>query len=513
MKYLLLVACLISSFPLYAQQEWSWLSRPEEWTHSSLFEWSQRVNDQILNKTDPWTNKVEFVYSTKLDSAVERLEETGEKLRKFFYGYDADGYQVEEFTYHWDASEGDWIPYEWAVNERNLDGSIREMAIYRWGGEWVGVFRFKHSYGSDGELLEYLSYDWNVVDQEWTPYWKRTYQYRRKGTRIHILEYIWDNTQTDWVGQFRYYEEYNSDGVRLDMIQEIWNPSSQSWDYQLREQVLVDPDGYWQDEIRSRFEGASGWEPFSKVKLRFDEANRQVAEFHYDWVVSSQLWRPLTRTQKEWGIHGIDLEVSEVWSQSQAEWQKSEEKQYRYDPDGRLNRILSNVFDTNSRELLIQYSQNRKVEALGNLLKKNLLYRNSHGDPWAVNFQYDYQYSYEESGGYVLGISASPNLRISHRFQTHTDRVRLVDYFYSEFEGAYEADLEPYPNPSSGQVFWEVGVRVQADVFLYDLQGRLVGQAEVLRGKPVDFQEVPGGIYIWVLIGDGIFDRGKIQMN
>lgn len=103
----------------------------------------------------------------------------------------------------------------------------------------------------------------------------------------------------------------------------------------------------------------------------------------------------------------------------------------------------------------------------------------------------------------TVRATGNPELRAVSRTRV-VEETQVLSAVYPETgEPAF------YPNPASGRIFF----REAAELQIYNLSGRLMKNCSVVRGGGVDCSDLPGGVYLVVLVNGTAQGRYKLVIR
>ena len=426
----------------------------------------------VISNTQAWT------WSTALDANqwVDRHREEST--------YDSNGDMVEmlihEWYFNWDTNSNELTIKNKTTYAYNTDHLPTVITFSDWDFQletWYYRNKNEFSYNEQGQITQMIGYSqYNETLQEWVPYQKYIYGYDYAGENSMTGYYNWNANIGDW--QLDSKSEYLEDeeGRLLLDTYVYWSSNLNSELVSYREEHTYNERGQMTLDL---------W--FSSHEA-YDGQNYFLSAYGYKWVMIYDSNGYLTEAQ------GHEYENGEYVLNEKTEIF------YSSTHPGAVDYDLTYEWDNESSSL----KQTRKTVGVYNYD----ITRNQMIVPFDESAMDAYRY-FE-----YMPISAT-DYRCAAEISDWLESSRTLVYFtQAEFSTVDTPSADGqllYPNPVRDQLQVKLpnGVQ-QAELLLFDAQGRLISRAQLTASQTVDLANLNAGLYLYRLITDKGMFNGKL---
>ncbi|MEN8229989.1 MAG: T9SS type A sorting domain-containing protein, partial [Bacteroidota bacterium] len=103
------------------------------------------------------------------------------------YAYDTNGNVTEYIDYEWDSVTSNWIVRYRIAYAYDTNGNVTEYIDYEWDSvtsNWIAWYRIAYTYDTNGNVTEYIDYEWDSGIHDWVYYSKRVSYWSELTTSI-----------------------------------------------------------------------------------------------------------------------------------------------------------------------------------------------------------------------------------------------------------------------------------------------------------------------------------------
>ena len=418
---------------------------------------------KIINKYDSYGNTVSEVKSI-MDNTYNWLV-TEIKKHKISY-YPNSTIQLDTFYKSYRIQN---TMQKYRTINTYLNNQIESSYYSSWdtlSSSWETLAKSTKTYNANG--LETVC-EWFKRDNSssaWLPYKKEDYTYDGNNNLTQKLIYNWNNT---WVPEKRRQYYYNALNKDTTLTISEWETSTSQWfDTYLQQSnydananlvlVLVKIKTAVPGQLRNS----------SKYMYTYNSSNQLVLRINQSWYVDSNDWKGMSKWEYAYDSHSNRIqEVYHIINASLTSWSKNSKTEYIYDNTYSFSDLLlPNGLDYDS----IRFSH-------------MLLYRKG----YAWNFSNQIWDSGAESAYY------------------YTEKTLLA---------LQESSIDiyrVYPNPASDYIQFDLPkFKNKATLFIYDIQGKLILETNVLNNARINIQTLKSGMYIYKVCEDADAYNGKL---
>lgn len=454
-------------------------------------------------------------------------------------------------NYYWNAPESD----EWKLDSRTINSFdsqgrvvISNTEAWAWSlpleaYKWVDRYREESMYDSNGDLEEYLYFEWyyswendsNILNTKN----KTTYSYNSNHEPTVITHYGWDMQLENWYHRNKTENSYNELGQLVQVIQySQYNEASQLWLADRKDVYGYDATGEtsltgyysWNQEIND-------WQLISLSEYLEDEEGRLLVDKYVFW--SDNLNMEVVSYHEEYAYNEMGQMTLDMWISSN---EYTDGQNYYLNSYGYKYEISYNSNGYMTGSLSFNYENGAFVQSE----KMDIYYSSTH--PGAIDYEIASEWDVESDswiqtrktvGAYNYDIKRNQmivpfdeDVLDAYRYFEYmpvssTDYMwvneitdwmeyyRTLVYFtqaeFSSIDNPAATDLRLYPNPVRDQLQLQLPADVQqAELLLFDAQGRLISRAPVATTQTVDMTHLNAGLYFYRLNTDKGMFNGKI---
>lgn len=291
---------------------------------------------------------------------------------KFVYTYDGEGNTIETIEYQWNIVDNTWKrKFRTTCTE-----STNEMVTtqYTWitsADQWVEYVKDSCFNSPSGGECYVLS--WNWITHSWRPTWKSTNQTDQNGNKVFVSNYRWiNNAWTLTQISNRFQTSFDAEGRMLESIQATWDTSTLSWNNAFKGTLEYNTAGQRTDDANYNWStDANDWQGTSRTSYTY-ENNKILSIIYYDWEESDNLWKAYVNRIHTYNAHG-DLATidSYQFDEELGEWvfgQPHGSYSYAYTPEGRVGEKIESYWYGPWNALVYSYRTNYAYDAAGNVI-------------------------------------------------------------------------------------------------------------------------------------------------
>jgi hypothetical protein len=436
---------------------------------------------------------------------------------KYYYGYNAQGYQISRATWKWNATLGDY-----AIN---TSGGLAEYEV-----------------DANGNMTRVIGYNYDATTQVYTPYFSQTYSYDANNNKTSEYYFnAYDAATGTFIATVAYAQgkkwTYDNNGNVLEYeILEGGDPSGvhvPGW----KNTYIYDSNNAQIQDIYSMWDaGTSAWLPKTKKDdvFVYDGNNNPTSQVHseYDyvadaWVEKTDMWKEYTNTYTYDVNNRITEKLIELTDLALG---KRTLGKYVYEYDGNGNMTLATYYQYASFTLANKITYT--YDANGNLIMEEPL--KFFADEWLGN-GYKYEYAYDDNGNqtfyrrwewdstakawkgsiyssysWTQEFNAEGFVINKYTYKWNATTSAYIEdqeflYHYADLATAVEdvdnMNVSVYPNPTQG-LFTVSNVDAGTSVAVYSLTGAKVFETGSTNSvMNIDITSQPNGVYIMV-VGD-----------
>lgn len=192
--------------------------------------------------------------------------------------------------------------------------------------------KYEFSYDSNGNLTQYVFYNWSSSSNAWIASYKREYCYDSNRNLIQAIYYYW-NSSSFWVASSKVEYDYDSNGNQAQAIYYNWTSTSNTWMVSDKDKYSYDSNGNRIQELSYNWNSTSNaWEiASSKGEYSYDSNGNQTQVIYYNWSSSSNTWTAFSKGEYSYDSNGNQTQFIFYHCSSNA-W--SYKREYNYDNNG-----------------------------------------------------------------------------------------------------------------------------------------------------------------------------------
>ena len=235
---------------------------------------------------------------------------------KIDYTYDTNGNLTQFIFYDWNGSEfvNEWkTDYTYDTNE-----NLTQVIDYNWDiSQWGIDYKIEYTYDTNGNLTQEIEYSWNGV--QWGNQWKTDYTYDTNENLTQVIEYHWYGSEFE--NEYKTDYTYDTNGNLTQEIEYSWN--GVQWDNEWKTDYTYDTNGNITQYIDVYWNGVqwgNEWKTeftynnsysFSDLILPFFYSNTEVKIF-FNHMLTNGKGYIWDETLSDWKIRdNIDFSYSE----------------------------------------------------------------------------------------------------------------------------------------------------------------------------------------------------------
>lgn len=396
---------------------------------------------------------------------------------KVEFKYDANWNMIQDLDYEWDETTGQLVNIYKSDYSYDAKGNMTQGIYY---GGWddeneeihlpVTVSRYKetYTYDANGNMTQGIEYRWDKISNQFVTDWKYDYTYDASGNLIQEIASWFDTNQVETKTKMEY--KYDTKGKLTLSTSFDFSSNTNEWIKGNIEEYTYDSKGNNTLVLKTDLQGISndvGYYGYEKDEYTYN-ANGQVTQYlnsrmeNGAWIVydkNTTMYDDKGNTTQEIGYYN--------WDEQTNQWMDIWKSEYTFD------------YKYTTNDLVVPWWWEEEFETEGNLMTE-------------IN-DYDWNIvtnQWESDGKLILSYSPV--------------NVTSVNPLNTEI-------LSIFPNPCFESVSFNLpDSYTQISFELFDLQGRMVIQKQIINNEKVSMEGLGSGMYIYKLNIDGKKQSGKL---
>ncbi len=414
-------------------------------------------------------------------------------------------------TQIYDEEDEEWVQAGTIHFSYDDAGRRTKSEMYMDFGEPLGEImtqRIEYSYNADGQLIETIESEFNIVVSELVPEYKREYYYDQEGLPDEVLDYFWDGDE--WLLSYKQTFVFDSD-VNLSDVAYPFLAVAMLFEWEL--EAEVDPH-------------------IQKLPLEITEYEYYDADFHKDYHTAF-FYSPTDDTVEEYTITATAGDGGSISPEGEITVMEGDDQAFAIEADDGYQ-IEDVLVDDASAGAVDSYtfedvSSNHTIHATFVATVEEYTITATAGDGGSISPEGeitvmegdDQAFAIEADDGYqiedVLVDDASVGAVDSYTFEdvssNHTIHATFVADDVAVDEVPESLELFLYPNPADNYVSIEASINMN-EVRLYDILGQVVYNAAVGdTNYKITLDGLKTGIYfLQVSTADGVTTK-RLQVS
>lgn len=343
---------------------------------------------------------------------------------------------------------------------------------------WQNTTKSEYTYNANESLTSSTNYSgFDEVKNEWIPMQKTEMDYNADFSYAYYKSYNWDIDLNEWKLVYAQYSEQNENGYAT-------HSGFGNYDYNVNQFYLNYEDiREYDNENRltmhselNRTLQYDEYVPFvltygDKVEYSYSNEGQIVSEINYTY--ESDDFIPQNKYEYSYDAQhpdGLESEIYYEWNALSSSWEK------------KTKGVLTTNYDVKRDQLILPFGEedeSHELKMYFNYMATEFLQYiwSDDTNDWVENTNYKIYYSSHEPSGLIKKNSS---------------------------------DISLYPNPTSDFISVNLNEGDNANIALYDLQGRKVYESSVVNSSRIDVSQFNKGIYFYQLSVEGKTVSGKL---
>ncbi len=328
----------------------------------------------------------------------------------------------------------------------------------------------------------------------------------------------------EWVVQRKFVFAYDAGNNLQEKSIHTWYPEYQSFLNFRKENYYYNEAGGLTDRITSlKF---LEWIKTEKVQYILDDENTILARIHFLWSDFQNIWIPKIQDAYTYNSAGAEIEmVQSIWNET--DFIPSVKTEKAYNSEGNLISVEYFSYDMGNywkQDVLSTF----EYDDFGNEIEHMIYYWNSVSEEYISKFKtqnaFDHNYLsntvmapvppdwndlLKENSYNNIILSSTEYFMQMDEWNTHGP----ITYYYSAPDtnspNDPSVDLNVYPNPFRETIRFS-GSSELMQFTLFDIQGRMVLQEQVVGENEINMGNLPLGLYVYQLDGTDRRQVGKL---
>ncbi len=260
-----------------------------------------------------------------------------------------------------------WVGNQWndvsrMINTYDGNNYLTESRQQQWvnPGLWQNHVLVQYTNNGTGNVVEYISQNWDLQSSTWQRYFKGNHLYDNNRLS-ETINSSWLNNA--WVNQFKTTYFYNASGLLISEISQTWDNTASLWENTSRQMNTYLPNGLL-ESTTSQFWNDDNNQWTNTYLETYSYVNDKVSTIVYQiWMQT--LWIDQMRDTYTYNANGDEYTVKEEnWELETSQWEN--------------NSLTTNTYDAN-RNLVEELLQTWEDEAWINESRMVLTYSGSTG--------------------------------------------------------------------------------------------------------------------------------------
>lgn len=277
------------------------------------------------------------MYGQNPDFSIEELWEgagkhvlSWQKVRKYDYTYDNNGYLVNLLEQIWDNSS----------NLKNIrqtnftydnNGNVLQSLNQVWNGtSWEDRSQVLYTYTSFGKDSTTVKQSWNDNTSEWKNTQKDTFTYDGNGFLIEsIRQLTWMNPPM-YDNHARTTFTNDNNGLVQQSQSYLWDIDSSFWRVNGRTTFTYNSKGQNTMQVFERVDEGN-WVNLIKIAFTYDSKGNEIEEVHQIWDIDSSSWNYTLLYISTYNTDGtLHQWIEKTWHFTDKKWINSRRHTYTY---------------------------------------------------------------------------------------------------------------------------------------------------------------------------------------
>lgn len=378
-------------------------------------------------------------------------------------------------------------------------------------GAWVVDTRLEYTYTSGNQIATYTLY--SLEEEELLAWIRYLYVYENDLTTKEEM-YVWDEDENDW--SLLVVTEYAYDNNKNLLTETTYFSYMEIMMGTSKEEYTYDASGNNTMVIEYSSDFMGGWEPYSKREFTYNAANLEIQYISYTWEDGE--WENEYRESTTYSGNLMSELISQYWEDGS--WVNYSKDTYNYSgnrlmllitmewgDDGQWVNEYKEEYEYNSQGSLTLIFWSEWVEGSWVPIDKTEISYDTSQSAQNLIYPFDWLSGFGMVTGYVISDW------VDGGWVLHSQAT-----FYWSGGSATSAPslnrsdvVNIYPNPASDFVMVSVDHPNETlDVYLYDMQGRLVLRQAITNNSSINTGQLNRGIYMFVIQADGLYSTQKL---
>ena len=421
---------------------------------------------RIINKYDSYGNIVSELKSIK-DNANNWLVTD---IKEHKISYNPDG-TIQLDTFYRSYGIQTSMNKNRTINSY-LNNQIVSSYYSSWdtlSSSWKTLAKSTKAYNASGLLTVNEWFKRDNSSSAWLPYNKEDYIYDGKNNLIQKLTSEWINA---WVPDKRRQYFYNALNKDTTLAISEWDASISQWFPTYLQQSSYDANDNLVLVLAKTEDAVSGQlQNNSKYMFTYNSSNQLILRINQGWYVDSNDWKSMSKLEYAYDSQSNRTqEIYYIINASLTSWSKNSKVEYVYDNAYSFSDLLlPNGLNYDS----IRFSH-------------KLLYRKNYA--WNSSIQ---NWSSGEESAYFYSTKTIAGVQEKH-----------------------EDNYSVYPNPATDYIQFDLPKSLSnADIFIYDVQGKLVLHTNLSNNTRINIQTLKSGLFIYKVCDDANNYAGKLLVK
>jgi hypothetical protein len=422
-----------------------------------------------------------------MDSILWELYDTNTSIwvlsERELFAYDGNGNMINYVWFEYDSVDMKILPVDKETVNHNAQGQPTEIIWLTWdkaSGQWVNEAKFELTYDGEGNLIQETVYDWEPVGSQWLVGARFDMNYDGGGNLLSEWWLFWDEDSSKLIQSFK--DEYIYEGGKLTTMNEyVWEEGN--------------------------------WELFYITTLTYSGDNL-IQELTQGWNFLTEDWVDFSKIA--YTYVGDKVVTEEVWEFDWMQFMMVRQSyfEYTWDADGNMITEVESSWDEGAGAVkslndVADWQNTWKSEWAFN---KNFTIFNIYAPYWFVADVTDINFVHmpvSETGYYNNNGTWDLNYRQTAYYSDFGGGGP------SEIEDVHETPVSVFPIPASETVTfsWDEGY-TRLDLEIYDLTGKQIQSRTIEQNETIRVDDLSRGLYLYKLSNNNhLIDAGKISLR
>jgi hypothetical protein len=375
------------------------------------------------------------------------------------------------YTYNWNADLQEWdtivfIKGYYTYNERGKETGYTEIVFD--GEKWSNSSRTFSNYDENGNLIEFVSQNWNTNEdegnwqdsyryiykynntnqntgisfQEWNEEqqtlvdsWNSILEYNNEGLNSRYIRQIWDKTNQTWNNYWQYYNEYHNSGLIQNYLEQTWNTNELEWVNKLRKTYNYNEINLLTSSATEINSYNNSWINFNLDTNIYNNFYQNVEYYRKNWDTLTNAWVDNLKKENVYDNDNLKETIIKYWKID--DWENNLRYEYSYSSNILISE-LNSEWDKQAELWIPRTLKNFETNVEGNIISSSYLGWSIGLDDWSYGQKCYFFYSLKpatliDKENYSISLFPNPTHNTINFFSSNNLNILKIEL--SELSG------------------------------------------------------------------------------